>query len=131
VNLTYETEREVDGRWIAEIPELPGVMVYGATEGEALAKAEVLARLVIAEAARARHSGKGRNPSWPWTPAFAGVTGGGYNLPISSSSQLLPASVQASSRNSESSGMPRRYSAVRVLWAEAASPRASAQSSMV
>ena len=47
--LTIETEREVDGRWIAEVPELPGVMVYGSTRDEALAQVEVLALRVLAE----------------------------------------------------------------------------------
>jgi len=36
--LNVETEREEDGRWIAEVPALPGVMVCGATREEALAK---------------------------------------------------------------------------------------------
>ena len=31
MNLTFETEQEDDGRWIAEVPELPGVLAYGAT----------------------------------------------------------------------------------------------------
>ena len=43
-----ETEQETDGRWIAEIPELPGVMVYGATRDQAVAKAEALALRVLA-----------------------------------------------------------------------------------
>ena len=47
--LTIETEREVDGRWIAEVPELPGVMVYGSTRDRAIARAEVLALRVLAE----------------------------------------------------------------------------------
>jgi len=47
--LTVETEREVDGRWIAEVPELPGVMVYGSTCDEAIAQVEVLALRVLAE----------------------------------------------------------------------------------
>src|SRR3989442_15120638 len=38
-----ELEREDDGRWIAEVVALPGVLAYGATREEALAKAEVLA----------------------------------------------------------------------------------------
>ena len=44
-----EYEQEDDGRWIAEVLELPGVMVYGATREEALAKAEALALRVVAE----------------------------------------------------------------------------------
>lgn len=47
--LTIETEREVDGRWIAEVPELPGVMVYGSKRDEAIAQVEVLALRVLAE----------------------------------------------------------------------------------
>lgn len=49
VHLTIETEREDDGRWIAEVPELPGVLTYGATEGEAAVKAEALALRVVAD----------------------------------------------------------------------------------
>ena len=49
MKLTIETEREEDGRWIAEVPELPGVMVYGTTREEAVAQAEVLALRVLAE----------------------------------------------------------------------------------
>ena len=47
--LTIETERELDGRWIAEVPELPGAMVYGRTRDEAIAHVEVLALRVHAE----------------------------------------------------------------------------------
>ena len=49
MHFTIEHEREEDGRWIAEVPELPGVLAYGATADEAMAKAEVLALRVIAE----------------------------------------------------------------------------------
>jgi predicted RNase H-like HicB family nuclease len=44
-----ETEEEVDGRWIAAITDLPGVMAYGATKDEAMAAAEALALRVIAD----------------------------------------------------------------------------------
>ena len=47
--LKVESEREKDGRWIAEIPALPGVLAYGATEAEARAKATALALRVIAD----------------------------------------------------------------------------------
>jgi predicted RNase H-like HicB family nuclease len=47
-NHTVEAEREEDGRWIAEILELPGVMAYGATAEEAISNAEALA-LKVAE----------------------------------------------------------------------------------
>lgn len=47
--LTIETELERDGRWIAEVMELPGVLVYGQTQRDAIAKAKVLALRVLAE----------------------------------------------------------------------------------
>ena len=47
--LTIETERETDGRWIAEVMEIPGAMAYGATRKDAVAKARALALRVIAE----------------------------------------------------------------------------------
>jgi predicted RNase H-like HicB family nuclease len=46
---TIETEVEDDGRWIAEIPELAGVMVYGQTQAEAVSKVKALALRVIAD----------------------------------------------------------------------------------
>ncbi|HWT15065.1 MAG TPA: type II toxin-antitoxin system HicB family antitoxin [Patescibacteria group bacterium] len=49
MELSLVVEREADGRWIAEVPELPGVMVYGASQAEAMAKAEVLALRVLAD----------------------------------------------------------------------------------
>lgn len=48
-HFTIEHEREEDGRWLAEVPELPGVLAYGATADEAMAKAEALAFRVLAE----------------------------------------------------------------------------------
>ncbi len=42
-------EQETDGRWIAEVPELPGVLAYGKTRAEALAAVEALALRVIAD----------------------------------------------------------------------------------
>jgi len=47
--MKVEVEREEDDRWIAEIPELPGVVVYGATRKQAVAKAEALALRVLAD----------------------------------------------------------------------------------
>jgi len=44
-----ETEQEADGRWIAEVPELPGVLVYGTSQPEAIRKAQALALRVLAE----------------------------------------------------------------------------------
>lgn len=49
MNFSIECEEEVDGRWIAEIPQLPGVLCYGTTAEEAIAKAEVLALRAMAE----------------------------------------------------------------------------------
>lgn len=47
--MKIEIEREEDGRWIAEIAELPGVLAYGQSAGEAQKKAEALALRVIAD----------------------------------------------------------------------------------
>ncbi len=47
--MNIETEREEDGRWIAEVVDMPGVMVYGATEEEAVAKVKALALRVMAD----------------------------------------------------------------------------------
>lgn len=44
-----ETEQEVDGRWIAEVPELPGVLAYGQSRDEAVRKAQALSLHVLAE----------------------------------------------------------------------------------
>ena len=49
MNFSIEREQEQDGRWLAEVPELPGVLAYGSTPEEAMARAEVLALRVIAE----------------------------------------------------------------------------------
>lgn len=47
MSITVEIEQEEDGRWIAEVPDLPGVMAYGQTQEEAAAKAESLAIRVL------------------------------------------------------------------------------------
>lgn len=49
MKFSIECEREDDGRWLAEVPDLPGVMAYGSTAEEAQAKAQVLALRVLAE----------------------------------------------------------------------------------
>jgi predicted RNase H-like HicB family nuclease len=49
MKLSIECEREADGRWIAEIVQIPGAMAYGATRDEAMAKAEVVALRTIAD----------------------------------------------------------------------------------
>jgi predicted RNase H-like HicB family nuclease len=47
--MTVEIEREEDGRWLAEVMELPGVMSYGGSREEAAARAKALALRVIAD----------------------------------------------------------------------------------
>jgi predicted RNase H-like HicB family nuclease len=47
--MKIEIDKEDDGRWIAEIPELPGVMAYGHSRNEAISKAEALALRVMAD----------------------------------------------------------------------------------
>ena len=49
MNFTLECEQEVDGRWIAEVPELPGVLSYGNSAADAMSRAEILALRVIAD----------------------------------------------------------------------------------
>jgi predicted RNase H-like HicB family nuclease len=49
MNLRIEIEREDDGRWITEIPELPGVLVYAQTQEEAITRVQALALRVIAD----------------------------------------------------------------------------------
>ena len=49
MNLAIELEQETDGRWIAEIDELSGVLVYGETREEAIRKVKTLALRVIAD----------------------------------------------------------------------------------
>lgn len=49
MDLEIEFEQEDDGRWIADIPSLPGVMVYGASKQEVQSKVQVLALRVIAD----------------------------------------------------------------------------------
>ena len=49
MELTLDCEREEDGRWLAEVPELPGVLAYGRSPKEAMAKTEVLALHVLAK----------------------------------------------------------------------------------
>ena len=60
MHFTIEHEQEEDGRWLADVPELPGVLSYGATAQEAMAKAQVLALRVLAE--RLEHNETGPQP---------------------------------------------------------------------
>ena len=58
IEFRVETERETDGRWIAEVPGLPGALSYGASEDEAIAKVQALALRVLAD--RLEHAEAGR-----------------------------------------------------------------------
>ena len=49
MKFVIELEREDDGRWIGEVPDLPGVLVYGASREEAIAHAQALALRVLAD----------------------------------------------------------------------------------
>lgn len=49
MKFTLECEREEDGRWLAEVSQLPGVLAYGVSAEDAMAKAEALALRVLAE----------------------------------------------------------------------------------
>ena len=49
VDFSVETELETDGRWLAEVVELPGVLAYGATQDEAVAHVQALALRVVAD----------------------------------------------------------------------------------
>jgi predicted RNase H-like HicB family nuclease len=49
MEFTIEYEREEDGRWLAEIMELPGVMAYGTDPQDAIARAKALALLVLSD----------------------------------------------------------------------------------
>lgn len=56
MDYTIEVEQEADGRWLAEVPELPGVLAYGATMNQAQSKAEALALRVLAERLESQES---------------------------------------------------------------------------
>ena len=47
--MRLDVEQEEDGRWLAEASELPGVMAYGSSRSEAIAKVETLALRVLAD----------------------------------------------------------------------------------
>jgi predicted RNase H-like HicB family nuclease len=56
MNFSTECEEEIDGRWIAEVPQLPGVLCYGNTTDEAKVKVEVLA-LRVSDLRIAKYTG--------------------------------------------------------------------------
>src|SRR5258705_6277577 len=68
-NLKVEFDRETDGRWIADIPALPGVMVYGRTRKQALAAVGAFALRVVAH--RLEHRGNVPREKSPLSPSFA------------------------------------------------------------
>jgi predicted RNase H-like HicB family nuclease len=47
--MRIESEQEEDGRWIAEVPDMPGVMIYGQTRDDAIAHVKALALRVLAD----------------------------------------------------------------------------------
>ena len=57
ITFKVEVEREDDGRWLAEVIELPGVLAYGDAQGAAVSKVQALALRVLAE--RLEHSEAG------------------------------------------------------------------------
>jgi predicted RNase H-like HicB family nuclease len=64
MNFTIEVEQEEDGRWLAEVLELPGALAYGETEKEAAARAQALGLRVVAD--RIEHDEE--------TPAFMTIS---------------------------------------------------------
>lgn len=66
MHFRVELEQEVDGRWIAEVPDLPGALVYGESPNEAIARVEALALRILAD--RLEH---GEAEPQPLTISFA------------------------------------------------------------
>lgn len=66
-NFQIETDREEDGRWIAEITELPGVLTYGASREDAIRSVEALALRVLAD----RLEASKEKPSDPFVVTMA------------------------------------------------------------
>ncbi len=64
--LSTKTSKEKDGRWIGEVPELPGVLAYGETKAAAVAAGRALALRVVAD--RVEH---GELPTDPLALSFA------------------------------------------------------------
>jgi predicted RNase H-like HicB family nuclease len=57
MSFRVEVEQEDDGRWIAEVPDLPGALIYGETRDEAISKVQALALRVLAD--RLEHGERG------------------------------------------------------------------------
>lgn len=49
MNLAVETEQELDGRWIAEVPKIPGAMAYGQSRSEAIVRVQALVLRILAD----------------------------------------------------------------------------------
>ncbi len=60
---TIETEKEADGRWIAEVTEIPGALVYGVSSEDVIVKVQALALRVVAE--RVEHGEETPGIVWP------------------------------------------------------------------
>ncbi len=80
--LKIEIDREVDGRWIAEVRSLPGVLVYGATEDEARTNVTALAFRVIADRIEHGESVPDDPQFEPAWRAWLSVEHGGYSVPL-------------------------------------------------
>lgn len=63
MNFEIECEREEGRRWLAEVPQLPGVLAYGDSANDAVAKAQILALRVLAERLEHNETGPQRSPS--------------------------------------------------------------------
>lgn len=79
MNLTIEAELESDGRWLAEVPELPGVMAYGQSKDEAATRAVALALRVIADEIEHQERAADGLGGISWLPSWAQVVRSGAN----------------------------------------------------
>ena len=67
MNWSVDSEREDDGRWLAEVSGLPGALAHGATQEQACAKAEALALRILAERLELSEA---KSESFSMAPAF-------------------------------------------------------------
>ncbi len=113
---SIEMAPEEDGRWIGEVPALPGVLVYGATRAEALAAVEELAVNVLIE--------MGQHGEAMTLPAHACVVGAWYTPP--SDGRLMQRSTNPSRDGTLAIEFKINIGAGREYWADADEPRLSA-----
>lgn len=73
VDLSIEVELETDGRWIADVPESPGILAHGVSRAEAMARADVLGLRVLAQ--RIEHGEAVPMPLHVSIPSAAGASG--------------------------------------------------------